>query len=481
MAVRRALAFSFLSTNAAGLISFVSAMIIARVLTPTEIGVYSVAAALISIVHQIRSFGVAAYLVQETDLTHDRIRAAFGLLLITSWTLALVVFGASFPAGAFYGDPGVASVLHVLALNFVLAPFGGIAMTMLARDMRFGARAVFELFSALALAVTSVALALLGFSYMSLAWGSLAGIITGAVVANLYRPRGLPWLPSFREMRRVIAYGGPSTVADLVRTMRFSAAELIVGRTLGLAAVAFLSRGNSLTGQFHALIGQSVQKVAFPYFAQERREGREIKSSYATAAAYITGIGWPFFAVLALLAEPAIRLLFGHQWDASIPLTRIACLAAAIVLPWWGVANVANAMGQPRVTMRVELQVLLATCALVAVASAAGLEAVAWALCGASALHAFLAARALRQLIGIRLRDYSGDLLKSAGVALLSVLAALPGALLVPHALGAPGQVAAGIAAAGVAWVIAIVWLRHPLMRELPRAAGAVRSWWFRS
>ena len=481
MVVRRALAFSFLSTNAAGLISFVSSVIIARALTPAEIGVYSVAAALVAIVNQIRMFGVASYLVQETDLTPDRIRAAFGLLLVTSWTLALVVFAASFPAAAFYGDPGVGAVLHVLALNFVLAPFGGIAMTMLAREMRFGARAVLEVSSALVLAVTSVSLALLGFSYMSLAWGSLAGLVVGLVIANLYRPRDLPWLPSFREVRRVIRYGGPSIIADLVRTMRLSAAELIVGRTLGLAAVAFLNRGISLTGQFNSLIGLSVAKVAFPYFAQERREGREIKSTYATTAAYLTGVGWPFFAVLALLAEPAVRLLFGHQWDASIPLTRIACLAATIALPWWGSANVANAMGQPGVTMRVELQLLAATCALVALGSTAGLEGAAWALCGVSALNGFLSARALRQLIGVRLRDYSRDLLKSAGVALLSVLAALPGALLVPQALGAAGQLAAGIGAAGVAWVVAIVWLRHPLMQELPRATGALRAWWFRS
>ena len=391
------------------------------------------------------------------------------------------MFAASFPAAAFYSDPGVGAVLHVLVLNFVLAPFGGIAMTMLAREMRFGARAVLELSSALTLAVTSVSLALLGFSYMSLAWGSLAGIVVGLVVANLYRPRGLPWLPSFREVRRVIGYGGPSIIADLVRTMRVSAAELIVGRTLGLAAVAFLNRGISLTGQFHSLIGLSVAKVAFPYFAQEHREGREIKSTYATAAAYLTGVGWPFFAVLALLAEPAIRLLFGHQWDASIPLTRIVCLAATITLPWWGSANVANAVGRPGVTLRVELQAAGGNVRAGRAGSTAGLEGAAWALCGVAALYGFLGARALRQLIGVRLRDYSSDLLKSAAAALLSFLAALPGALLVPQALGAAGQLAAGIGAAGVAWVVAIVWLRHPLMRELPRATGALQAWWFRA
>lgn len=480
MAVRRALAFSFLATNAATLVSFVSAMVIARLLTPAEIGVYSVAAALVAVLHQIRSFGIASYLVQEVDLTHDRIRTAFGCLLATSWTLALVALAASFPAGEFYEDPGVAAVMKVLALNFVLAPFGGVAMALLLRDMRFGARAILEVSSALALAVTSIALALRGFGYMSLAWGSLAGIVVGIIVANAYRPAGLPWLPSLRDVRRVMRYGAPSMVGDIVHSLRANTPELIVGRTLGLEPVAFFNRAKSLTGQFYGLIGLAVQKVTFPYFALERREGRDIKPAYLTTVAYFTGLGWPFFGVLALLAEPAVLLLFGDQWKASVPLTRIACLAAAINLPWSMLANVANAMGQPRVTMRVEVQLLLATVVLVAVASTVSLVAVAWSLCAVSALHGVLVARALRNLIGVRFRDFTGDLLRSGGVGLISVLAALAGWLLVPEALGTPGRLGAGIGAAAVGWLVAIAGLRHPLMRELPRAAAFLRSWRFR-
>jgi O-antigen/teichoic acid export membrane protein len=266
-------------------------------------------------------------------------------------------------------------------------------------------------------------------------------------------------------------------IADIIRTLRVSTPELIIGRALGLDAVAFFNRASSMTGQFYGLIGQAAQKVAFPYFAQERREGRDIKPVYLTAVAYFTGLGWPFFAVLALLAEPAVLLLFGDQWEASIPLTRITCLGAAISLPWSMLANVANAMGQPRITMRVELQLLLATIMAVALGSTVSIQAVAWALCGVSAIHSWLVARALRGLIGVRFRDCSGDLLKSAGVSLVSVLAALPGMFLVPQALGDAGQLAAGLGGAGIGWVVTIVWQRHPLMRELPRASAVLRSW----
>ncbi len=200
--------------------------------------------------------------------------------------------------------------------------------------------------------------------------------------------------------------------------------------------------------------------------------------SYLTAVAYFTGLGWPFFAVLALLAEPAIRLLFGPQWEASIPLTRIACLAAAISLPWTMLSNVANAMGQPQVVMRIELRLLLLVFVLVILAAGLSLEAVAWSLCGASAAQSWLVVRALRQLIGVRLRDRLSDLLKSAGISLICVVGALPGIVLVPSATGEAARFAVGACGAAVAWVVAVIWLRHPFRTELLRAS---RARWTRS
>lgn len=476
MAVRRAFVIAFLATNAANVISIVAAMIIARLLTPTEIGIYSIAAAFVAVVQQLRSFGVASYIVQEVELTHDRIRSAFGLALATSWTLGVIVFAASYPFAALYGEAGVGVVMRVMAINFLLTPIGGIPMALLGREMRFGARAVLELSSALALYGTTVALAYLGFSYMSLAWGSLAGVVVGMTIANLYRPAGLPWLPRFRGLSRVISYGGPTMIADVILGMRGSTAELIVGKSLGVEAVAFLSRAQSLTAQFYGLIGQSVLKVAFPYFAQERREGRDLKPVYLSLVGYLTAIGWPFFAVLAVCAEPAIRTLFGNQWDASIQLARIACIGAAIALPFSMVETFANATGQPKITMRIEAFLLFATVVLVALAGTLGLTAVAWALCGVSLTGAWLGTFVLRRLIGIRLRDFATAFWKGMVITGVSVAAALPGAFLVPATLGEPAGLAVAGLGAGLAWLGAVFWVKHPLTGELLKVLRTLRS-----
>lgn len=75
MSTRKSLFFSFLDRYASLAITVISSMVIARLLTPAEIGVFSVTLVLLSFVTTLRDMGAGQYLVQEINLTTERIRA----------------------------------------------------------------------------------------------------------------------------------------------------------------------------------------------------------------------------------------------------------------------------------------------------------------------------------------------------------------------------------------------------------------------
>ena len=88
--IRKALSLSFASKYSSLAIHTVAIMVLARLLTPAEIGVYSVGAAVVALAHVLRDFGVGNYLIQEKELTQDRIRTAFGVALVIAWVMAAV-------------------------------------------------------------------------------------------------------------------------------------------------------------------------------------------------------------------------------------------------------------------------------------------------------------------------------------------------------------------------------------------------------
>ena len=116
MRLRHSLLYSFLEKYSSFIVQFAANITIARLLTPEEIGVFSVGIAVFTFAHAVRDFGVSHYLIQEQDLTNDRIRAALTVTAGVAWSLAIIIAVASPFIASFYNEPGLAEVLIVLAL-----------------------------------------------------------------------------------------------------------------------------------------------------------------------------------------------------------------------------------------------------------------------------------------------------------------------------------------------------------------------------
>lgn len=213
--IRQALSLSFVQSFVSLILTFGAVIIVSHLLTPSEIGVYSVAAGLVALAHMLRSFGVSEFIVQEKQLDQPLIRTVFTINLLIAWALGIAMFACSGPIGKFYGDAGVASVLKVLSGLFMLMPFGAVAQAQMTREFEFDRLIKIRLSEIVARTFTVVGLAYAGFSYMSMAWASLGSIVVMligcAVWGGRYRVTGL----SLQHWRRVLHFGSNRTLSDI--------------------------------------------------------------------------------------------------------------------------------------------------------------------------------------------------------------------------------------------------------------------------
>ena len=311
----------------------VSSMIIARLLTPADIGVFSVTMVLLGFVNTVRDMGAGAYLVQEKELTPDRVRAVWAVQLGLGIVLALLVLIASTPAASFYNEPRMRDIMLVVALNYAINPFGSLTYAWQIREMRFDALALVRFSATLAGAAVSVYLAWRGMGPMSLALGSLASTLVNATMAIYFRPKWFPWLPGLKEIRRVLAFGSQTTGASIIGTIAGSAPELLLGKLQGMTATGLYSRANGLVMMFHRLVMDGVTSVAISWFAKQSREHGSISQPFLKATSYVTALGWAFSAGMVCMAHPAMRILYGDQWDGAVDLTRLLAGALACGMP----------------------------------------------------------------------------------------------------------------------------------------------------
>ncbi|ODU10886.1 MAG: hypothetical protein ABS84_02715 [Rubrivivax sp. SCN 71-131] len=469
--VRRALALSFGERYLLIMLALASNMLLARLLTPTEIGLYSVTLAVIGIAHVLRDFGVGAYLIQEKELTEAHVRTTFGISLAIGGTLFFALHLAAPWVARFYAEPEMAALMRTVALNFLVLPFCTVSLALLRRELEFKRLLYVNVVAAIVGFAVTVGLAWAGWGAFSMAVGAVATNASTGLGAWLVRRERRLLLPSFSEWRRVLGFSGQNVAANLVTTVSMDINDLAVGKILGFAPVAILSRAQGLMNLFHRDVMTAVRNVAFPAFARAHREGAAVDAHHTSSVTAVTACAWPFYGFVALFPLEILRLLFGDQWDSAVPLVPVFCLAGAIAVLANMVFPLIIAVGRIDLVTRAELLFQPARAALIvgAAVSYRSLMACALAYCAMWFIYVPLAYAVKQRCVRTHGRPLAAGCLRSAGVA---------AACLVPAALvslqAGPGRDApvspalfAGAAAATiVAWVVLVSWSRHPLASE---------------
>ncbi|MNK81451.1 Teichuronic acid biosynthesis protein TuaB [compost metagenome] len=471
-ATRHSFFFSFAEKYTVLLLGIVATMVLSRLLTPAEVGVYSLGAVLVALAQVVRDFGVGQYLIQEKQLDTVKLRAALATSLLVAWLLAGLVLLASAPLAHFYGEPRLTLVLRLLAINFLLIPFSALTLPMLRRQLRFRAIYAINAANSVVNLLVAVLLALQGYSYMSMVGAALAGSCASLLVSLLVRPRELPWLPGRRGIGDIARFGAYATGGGLVDEAGVAAPDLIIGKLIGIESLALFGKAQSVLNIFNQAITSAISPVVFPLFAARAREsggeggqgGAELV--YLRTISYMTALAWPFFLFLSCMALPLVKVLYGTQWLGCVPLIRIMCLSSAVYSMFSMARYLFVATGQLHVQVRLDACAGVIKVALLLAAAPFGLVAVAWAVVFSNVLRSWLNYNCLRRLSALDWRILARALRKSLLLCCVSAVAPVASLLWLPTDTPALLALLGTALATLLCWLAGLFLLKHELAGE---------------
>lgn len=476
MSIRRAFLFSFAERYFNLAFNIVSAMVLARLLTPAEIGLYSVASGLITIAQAVRNFGITTYLIKEREVGRDLIANALGLSLTFGVMLAAGFALFSGSIAQFFAEPRLRDIILVFCVNFLLVPFASVGTALLDRDMNFRAIMMISFASTIVGSGCSMAFAAAGFGALAMAVASVMGIAVG-VAGNMILQRGrlLVW-PRLDKCRLLLGFGVFSSGTSILHVVAERVPEIVIGRAIGFDAVGYYSRGNGIMTLFHQSLMHSVTVVTRNALAKRNREDGDLRQPLLAALPRITGVAWPLLALLGILAHPAILILFGAQWMESVPVARILCIAGILAIPGSIGFMLFTATGAVRLIFKVQLASVCVHVTGVSAGAMAGLEYVAWGVVGSSALSSLLCLGAVNRELGTHWGQLAAAMARSLGVAVTTAFVpalvvfglGLEGGDLWPHTL------LAGFGGAA-SWLASLYLFRHPLRGEVALLWGRIR------
>src|SRR5258708_28026145 len=98
-------------------------IVIARLIAPAGFGVAVVGGSAYAVAEALREVGGGAYLIQQRELSLEKIRTSIATSLLVSIAIALCLYFGAGLLARFYGIPEVERYIHVSALGYILGPF----------------------------------------------------------------------------------------------------------------------------------------------------------------------------------------------------------------------------------------------------------------------------------------------------------------------------------------------------------------------
>ncbi len=450
-------------------LQFATSVIISRFfLAPAEIGLFSVALATALLLSILQDFGISRYVTGHADADAATIRTCSVFAIIFSAAIALLLLALSRPVASFYAEPRLAPILMLIAASYVFTPWSIVPVALLSRALNFRATFAVNVSGALANSVVAIALSAAGFSAESLAWAMIAQAAVRAIIARWLQPSPFPWPPRLAGAREVLAFGSASSVLYLSGAIGVRSPDLVIGRALGMGAVGLFSRGSALAAQFHMLVIGAVGSVYFPAFARLRNEGKPFGPYYERIVALHGAVVWPAMALLAAMAEPVVRLLYGPAWTGAAPILAWLAIAEITFVTLPAHVDLPILLGRIRTLIAINLVDTLLSIGTLTVATFWGVEASAQSRLIYGLAWFCLYAGWMHRLIGFNWRTMIDTYGRSA---LLASATAAP-AIWATHGwrtaatLNFPAMVATALLA-GLCWTMAIFLLRHPAKDDL--------------
>ncbi|PZS25523.1 MAG: lipopolysaccharide biosynthesis protein [Pseudonocardiales bacterium] len=307
-----------------------SVVILARILTPRDYGLYAIVLVIVGVGEIFRDFGLSSAAIQAAVLTRFQrdnlfwINAALGLLL------ALLTFLIAPGVAAVFHEPVLTPITRVLSLTFVINGLATQFRAGLNRDLKFGRLAFCDLAGQGVGLTTALVSAAAGARYWALVAAQLAQVATVLAILAIFAR----WVP--RRPRRgtdlvpMLRYGISFVGAQIVGYAGNNLDSTVIGLRLGPRQLGLYNRAFQLVmtplGQFRS----PATTVALPVLSR-------LQADVARANDYLRrgqlAMGYTIVAALAIAAgasDRVVDLVMGPQWQAVPPVFALLAIAGSL-------------------------------------------------------------------------------------------------------------------------------------------------------
>lgn len=335
-------------------------MILARVLVPEAFGVVATVTMIISFVDMFTDAGFQKYIIQHNfkdDIEKNNFtNVAFWSNLIISIILWFIIIIFSKNIAIMVGNSGLENVISIACIQLPLTSFSSLQIAIYRRSFDFKTLFLVRLIGIIIPFFVTIPLALLGFEYWALIFGSIIGTLINAIVLTVKSK----WRPqlfySFNILKEMISFSFWSLIESISIWLTIWIDNFIIGSTLSSYYLGIYKTSSTTVNTIFALVTATTTPILFSALSRVQNDKYKFNHLFFSMQKVVAYLVLPMSVGIFLYSDLIVKILLGSKWGEASYVMGVWALTSGIVIVLGHYSSeVYRAKGKPKLSFIAQL------------------------------------------------------------------------------------------------------------------------------
>lgn len=362
-------------------IAFIRIAILARLLTPSQFGVFGIATIVLALTDLLTETGINVFLVQEKERLEKYINTAWIVSILRGIIISLFMVIVAPLVGFFFNNTDAVYLILLASLIPFIRGFINPAVVRFQKELQFDKEFYLRLIIFIIDTVVVVTIAWVSRSTASFIWGMIISVFFEVVISFLFI-KPVPQVTFDKEQfREILSKGKFITLSGIFNYLFHHIDDIVIGKLLGTSMLGIYDLAYKIAIIPITEATDVLSKVTFPIYVRISGDIDRLKRAYIKSLIFLLCIVIPVGLILYLFPRQIVDVFLGDQWKDVATIMPVLALFGVVRALSNSTSSVFLGLKQQRITATISfLSFVILAIVIVPFVLNYGLIGAAWAV-----------------------------------------------------------------------------------------------------
>ncbi len=312
------------------LFSVLKLVILARILSPDDFGLFGIALLSLSVLDIFSKLGFQEKLIQELEDIEKDINTVWTLSIIRGFLLGFILFFTAPFIGVFFKNKAAVGVVRLMALSPTISGFLNPRVVYFSKRLEFKKQMLYDISGVAVEFVVAVILALVYRNVMALIIGNISGNFLRLILSFILFDSNLKVQIVKESFSKIFGFGKWVWASSIIVFLNTEGDDIFVGKVLGSTMLGFYQMAYKISMLVLTDVTDVIKKIVYPVFSKLQLDKTSLSKWFYSSFYFNVLMVIPFSLTMFFFTDDIVRLVLGDKWLPLSSTLKILSLAGGV-------------------------------------------------------------------------------------------------------------------------------------------------------